>query len=391
MDTVDILNHYRFPLMNSQDSIQLLARLLRDGPQQASHLAMTLKYEVVEVNRLLTALYRAALVEQRQVDLWAITNLGESLLEGLRIHDLASIDLAQGLANKPSDQFFIRKWIERPSDLKDSRTCLSLLRYLNQVQQLPHSTSLEHQQDTTSLLYAILIAADPWAQQTGIENIAEVIRARFQSRMLADHSSAPGETELDTDSVAISWRAGMRKYLDSNRILLFIPTEPPMSTDEETVQLTWMRALDAALGGTADQGFKASCLEWERDDVTVFWRFMFNYKSFEQQTRTLFVRWTGIDEPTTEILLGELTERLLHAVAKTSSRRTEDFTSNPATNRPDDFETLVSMMQHAAQRLDQEGIQVVPNHTQETLRSALADLTSALAGSAKHEPDSKSS
>ena len=388
MDPVEILNHYRLPLVNSRDSIQLLARLLRDGPQKASDLAIILNCESVEVNRLLTSLYRAALVEQRKVDLWAMTDLGESLLDGLRIYDIASIDLAQRLANKTSDRLFIQKWIERPNDLKDSRTCLSLLRSLNQVQQLPHSVGSEYQLNKTSLLYAILIAADPWAQQTGIENVAEVIRMRLQSHALPERSSNSGETELDTDSVATSWRAGMRIYLNSNRILLFIPTAPPPSTDEDTVQLTWMRALDAALGGTADQGFRASCTNWRRDDVSVFWRFMFKHKSFEQQTRLLFVKWTGIDEPTTEVLLSELTERLLHAVTKASSQRTGDSTDDLPTNNPDNFEALVSMMRDASQRVEQEGVQIIPNHMLETLRSTLADLDRALAGSAKHEPGS---
>jgi hypothetical protein len=347
-----------------------------------------LNCESVEVNRLLTSLYRAALVEQRKVDLWAMTDLGESLLDGLRIYDIASIDLAQRLANKTSDRLFIQKWIERPNDLKDSRTCLSLLRSLNQVQQLPHSVGSEYQLNKTSLLYAILIAADPWAQQTGIENVAEVIRMRLQSHALPERSSNSGETELDTDSVATSWRAGMRIYLNSNRILLFIPTAPPPSTDEDTVQLTWMRALDAALGGTADQGFRASCTNWRRDDVSVFWRFMFKHKSFEQQTRLLFVKWTGIDEPTTEVLLSELTERLLHAVTKASSQRTGDSTDDLPTNNPDNFEALVSMMRDASQRVEQEGVQIIPNHMLETLRSTLADLDRALAGSAKHEPGS---
>ena len=72
MDPVNILDHYRLPLINSSDAIQVLAYLLRDGPQTLDFLSKNLKSSQQETYRQLATLYRASLVKKFGIDTWDI-------------------------------------------------------------------------------------------------------------------------------------------------------------------------------------------------------------------------------------------------------------------------------------------------------------------------------
>lgn len=373
METIDILNHYRIPLVSSADYIQILARLLRDGPQTASDLSTNMSYETKKTNRLLNVLYRAGFIEQRGPESWVTSTLGETILDGLQLTDIAADDLAQGFAVTPSDKFFIRLWMERPTHVKDSRTCLSLLRSLEQVQKLQRRDSYDLTNNQATLLYAIFITADRWAHETGVENAAEVIRKSLHTRMLS--SGSESEKEVNADSVAAEWETAMRAYLDSNLLLLYMPDEPPRSTSTVTVQLTWVRALDAALSGTADQGFIASCYNWDQDQADGFWRFIFKHEAFEQPTRRLFEKWTGIHEASVETLHSELTHRLLKVISKPEQTRTY---ANSEPIAPTNFQALVTMLEHASEIIKQDGIDIIPKQTRSRLGSALTSLQTAL-------------
>ncbi len=374
METIDILNHYRIPLVSSSDSIQLLARLLRDGPQTVSDLSTNLAYETKKTNRLLNALYRAGFVEQRGSECWATSALAETVLDGLQLTDVAADDLAQGFAGTPSDKFFIRLWMERPSHVKDSRTCLALLRSLEQVQKFQARDSFGLRKNQATLLYAIFITADRWAHETGVENAVEMIRKALQTRMLT--SGTESEKEVNADSVAAEWQTAMRTYLDSNLLLLYMPKEPPSSTSNVTVQLTWMRALDAALGGTADQGLRASCYNWNQDQAAGFWRFIFKHEDFERLTRQLFEKWTGIHEASFETLNTELTERLLKVISRPEQTKTYANDSEPILST--NFEELVTLLERASAIIQRDGSHIIPKETRRPLRSALTSLKRSL-------------
>ncbi len=372
MDPVRILDHYRLPLVTSGESIQLLALLLRDGPQAVADLATSLNTGVGDVIRSLTNLYSAAFVEHRNADLWSIAHLGEQVMENLKVVDLASVDLVKTLAEAPSDKLFLIQWLERPSDLKDSRTCLSLLRSLNQVKKLHHDQAARPE-DPSALLYAILIACDSGAQDSGVDNVAGAISRRLESWFLSGTQLSSAEA-FNVGSVESAWREGMHKYIGSNDLLLYIPNGSPSPTDPDTIQFTWLRALGAALGGTADRGFSASCRSWQRHHADLFWSSMFEHGSFEKDTRTMLERWTGFHEPATEDLLTELTDRLLLAVGSAPADRWLSIAA-PEPSAQDDFDALASMLRLASQRIRLEGFHVMPGDTQEVLRAALAEFT----------------
>ena len=94
----------------------------------------------------------------------------------------------------------------------------------------------------------------------------------------------------------------------------------------------------------------------------------------------MFEKSFGIDGPPTKALLAQLTERLLKAVATASAPEKEHLIGALAKSYGNDFDTLVSLLRSASQRVQQEGVDVVPKPTREALRSALAEFHTALEG-----------
>lgn len=376
MDPVKILDHYRLPLVHSRDGVHALARLLRNGPQNSANLAASVGLEAPETNRLLISLYRAALVENPGTDLWSISVLGEQVLDRLRVLDVAAADLAESLATTEPDRWFLRTWLRHPVKDRDSRTCLSLLRSLHHMDTL----KVDWQGAPASrspLLYAIVIAADKWVQHARVENVWEVI-SHGQPAGFLEAGRDAAATSDDNEKVAAAWRAGMRRYLDSNRLLLILP-DTPEPTDHETVEFTWLRAVDAVMRGSADEGLRASCSRWQRNDTAAFWKFMFNQRSVERNTRVLCQMQGWLDQPSmTGELLAELSERLFKAIGDEPHDVLREPSRVGAPLRGDEFHDLVLRVRHATERVKQEGIDSIPEGVRGALGGALDQFASVL-------------
>jgi hypothetical protein len=331
-----------------------------------------------ETHRQLTSLYRAALVKKLAADLWSVSPLGEQVLDGLRVLELAAADLAESLADTEADRLFLRTWLRRPTRDRDSRTCLSLFRSLHQVEASESSWQGTLPANRSPILYAIVIAGDTWVQHAGVENVWEALTRGHTARLLEAGSDEAG-TSRDDEAVAAAWQAGMKRYRDSNRLLLFIPDEPPAPTDQETVRFTWLRAVDAAMRGSADEGLRASCSRWQRHDASVFWQFMFKQRAVEQQTRVLCRQQGWLDQPSlTQDLLADLAERLLNAIGATSPSEPHEPGRVEALLGGDDFHDLLHRLRRASDRVEHEGVDVIPEGVRGALSGALDHLSSVL-------------
>lgn len=378
MDPVTILDHYRIPLVHNREAVQALARLLRDGPQNSAALAESLRSAPPETNRLLTSLYRAALVRKPGADLWSVSPLGEQVLEGLHVLDVAAADLLESLADTEADRRFLKTWMRHSAKDRDSRACLSLLRSLRQIETSDTGTGSILQAVRAPLLYAIVIAADPWVQRAGKVNVWEAIARGHGTKFLESAGNA-APTGDDAETITAAWQAGMTRYHDSNRLLLFAPDEPSDHRDKETVRFTWLRAVDAAMRGSADEGLRASCSRWQSDDATGFWKFMFKQHSVEQQTRTLCRQQGWLDQPTlTEELLAELAERLLKAIGETGAGKQPDLRQIEGWFGGDDLQTLVLGLQRVSDDVERDGVGVVPDDVRGALSDALDRLVTLL-------------
>src|SRR6185369_2842842 len=122
--------------------------------------------------------------------------------------------------------------------------------------------------------------------------------------------------------------------------------------------------------------FKASCHDWGRDHASGFWRFILKHEAFEKPTRQIFEKWTGLPKLTSERLHSELTERLLNVIATSYEMRTYSEESNSVIS--DNFDDLVNILEHASERVNRDGIGIVPKRTRRPLRSALLSLEVAL-------------
>lgn len=382
MDPVKILDHYRLPLVHSRDAIQVLARLLRDGPQALAGLAKSLQSVPPETDRQLTSLYRAALVKKLGADLWSVSPLGEHVLAGLHVVEIAAADLAESLADTESDRLFFRTWLQRPTRYRDSQTCLSLFRSLRQVQESEVSWHGTPKVSQSPIRYAIVFAADSGVQYTGVENVYEALMLGDAlgdaARFLEARSDETGTGHRD-DTIAAAWKAGMKHYRDSNRLLLFIPHEPPVQTDQDTLRFTWLRAVDAAMRGSADEGLRVSCSLWRPDDAAVFWKFMFKQRLVERQTRVLCRQQGWLDQPSlTEDLLAGLVKRMMEAIGDTSRGEPLEPSRIGVSTIGDEFHDLVDRLGRASHRVEHEGIGVIPDGVRGALSGALEHLSSIL-------------
>jgi hypothetical protein len=158
---------------------------------------------------------------------------------------------------------------------------------------------------------------------------------------------------------------------------LFIPNETPAAADQETVQFTWLRAVDAAMRGSADQGLRASCSFWQRNDASMFWKFIFKQPLMEQRTRALCRMQGWLDQPSaTEGLFSDLVERLLKAIGDDSPQ--DPPTRGGALPGGDEFHDLIPRIQHASDRVDQEGIGLVSESVRVGLSAAATRLAAVL-------------
>jgi hypothetical protein len=171
----------------------------------------------------------------------------------------------------------------------------------------------------------------------------------------------------------------MKHYRDSNRLLLFIPHEPPVQTDQETLRFTWLRAVDAAMRGSADEGLRASCIRWQSHDAAVFWKFMFKQGLVEQQTRVLCQQQGWLDQPSlTEDLLDGLVTRMMQAIGDTAPSEPHDPGRITDLLIGDQFSDLVDRLERASNRVEEEGVGVIPDGVRRALTGALDHLSSVL-------------
>ena len=371
-----------------------MARLLRDGPQPEAALAPALHQDIKDTRRLLTPLYRAALVERLEGGLWTNSRLGERLLQRFEILDIASLDLVNALRIDDQDKKFLKHWFEA-SLQKESQSCVAQLRTLTAAE---NNKSLHWADDSATkrsiLVFACHIAIDPWAQRLATERGHQAIHDWFSSALFC----YGGETKCNALSsrkaqpaphVFERFSAALRKYHDSNEILILIPKTKKIVSDDVTTRLTWMRALNVAIWGTADQGLAACSRNWHRDDFEGFWRLILSERKEADAVRSLYRQWTGHTEKSFESLATALATRLRVAVMETSQ---PTGVSNPP-GLPDpgaDLDLLILLMRRATLAFSHSDTSLVPE-CPENFLTALKELNAAVAAAsaAKNEDKEK--
>jgi hypothetical protein len=384
MDPVKILDHYRLPLIHSGDAIQVLAYLLRGGPQTLNSLSKNLKAGTQDTSRQLTILYRASLVKKLGSDLWEISPLGEQIISYLGLDELATADLADKLAINECERVFFKSWLRSSSKELDSKTCLSLFISYRQTEESEMNWWEESMVSPSSIKYAIMIASDRLLHYTGIENGWLALRYRQKNKLPQKASDKLRSTVTDStiapqeEGVKHAWEEGMKHYAGSNRIFLLIGNSLPELADKNTLHFTLLRTIDAIIRGSADEGLRASCSQWEVHDALSFWNSMFRISNVEEQTRDLCYKKGWLDQPLiTEDLVASLVAKTMKIIRKPSTNTDESKRFSQLIVK-DPFEELVDLLGRASARIETEGGGVIPEDVHSPLLTALDHLSSIL-------------
>jgi hypothetical protein len=384
MDPVNILDHYRLPLINSSDAIQVLAYLLRDGPQTLDFLSKNLKSSQQETYRQLATLYRASLVKKFGIDTWDISAIGEHILSYLGLDELATVDLTETLALNESERVFFNSWLRSSAKELKSKTCRSLLRTYCQTEESKISWWDESVKSQSSIKHAIMIASDSLLHYAGIDDAWLALRRRQDDILPKDRSSQLSAYMADSiknspfeEEIKLAWKEGMKHYLNSNRILLFIPYELLEPVDQNTLHFTLLRTIDAVMSGSADEGLRVSCIQWQVHDCKSYWNSMLKIRNLEQQARDLCYKKGWLEQPSvTEDFVASLAEKTMGTIDNWINADQSQLFNKLIGN--DQFQELVDQLNQATARIKNEGDGVVPKDVHTPLLTALDHLSSML-------------
>ena len=384
MDPVTILDHYRLPLIHSSDAIQVLAHLLRDGPQTLDFLSKNLKSSHQDTYRQLITLYRASLVKKFGLDSWDVSAIGERILSYLGLDELATVDLTETLALNESERVFFMSWLRSSAKELNLKTCRSLFRSYRQTDESEISWWDESVISRSSIKHAIMIASDSLLHYAGIDDAWLALRRRQADILPKDRSSQLSASVAGSiknspleEGMKLAWKEGMKHYLDSNRILLFIPYELLEPADQNTLHFTLLRTIDAVMSGSADEGLRVSCIQWQVHDCVSYWNTMLKIRNLEKQTRDLCYKKGWLEQPSvTEDFVASLAEKTMGIIDNwTNSDESQRF--NKLIGK-DQFQELVDQLNQAAARIENEGYGVVLKDLHTPLLTALDHLSSIL-------------
>lgn len=381
MDTVRILDHYRFSLVHDATATGLLARLIREGPESEGTIASTLKSDIRRTRLLLNDLFRAALIERVGTHSWTASRLAEEILAQLHVPELASKDIIAGLDIDPADQRFLSLWVSAPVEPEVSRTRLSLLKCSAKTRAFWPFSSTQSTERDSSLVYSVLCATEPPPKATEADEWAlwldDSHRTAEARRRSAQASGAK--------SVVDSWRVALEHYAISNRILLFIDdTSRPRESDERAWHLTLIRGLSAAMLGNVDRGLLACTRQWQGAEYDLFWRRVLERGAVAERVRGLADEWIGAGVLSDQDLYANLAARLRAAVETDRRSKVDLIPSGQAgAVNPTELEWLAAMVRSLARRIRAPSVGAgLSQEGREALIAAISDLQAVVDGAA---------
>jgi len=391
MNSVTILDHYRLPLIHNSDAIQVLSHLLRDGPQTLDSLSKNLALSHQDTYRQLTTLYSASLVKKSGSDTWDLSAIGERILSYLGLDQLATVDLTETLALNESERVFFLSWLQSSAKELNSKTFRSLLRSYIQTEDSRIGWWDKSVKSRLSIKHAIMIASDSLLHYAGIDDVWLALRRRQadilpKDRRLQLSASVAGSLKnfpLE-EGMKFAWREGMKHYLDSNRILLFIPYELLEPADQSTLHFTLLRTIDAVMSGSADEGLRVSCIQWQVNDCVLYWNTMLKTRNLEKHTRDLCYKKGWLEQPSMiEDFVASLAEKTMGVIESWTDAdeywgNADEYLRFNKLIGKDQFQELVDQLHQAAVRIENEGGGVVPKDLQTSLLTALDHLSSIL-------------
>ncbi len=176
----------------------------------------------------------------------------------------------------------------------------------------------------------------------------------------------------------------MKHYLDSNRILLFIPYELLEPADQSTLHFTLLRTIDAVMSGSADEGLRVSCIQWQVNDCVLYWNTMLKTRNLEKHTRDLCYKKGWLEQPSIiEDFVASLAEKTMGVIESWTDAgeywgNADEYLRFNKLIGKDQFQELVDQLHQAAVRIENEGGGVVPKDVQTSLLTALDHLSSIL-------------
>jgi hypothetical protein len=297
---------------------------------------------------------------------------------------LATVDLTETLALNESERVFFLSWLRSSAKELNSKTCRSLFSSYLQTEDSHIGWWDKSVKSRLSIKHAIMIASDSLLHYSGIDDAWLALRRRqaailpkVRSPQLSASVAGSLENSPLEKGMKLAWREGMKHYLDSNRILLFMPYELLEPADQNTLHFTLLRTIDAVMSGSADEGLRVSCIQWQVNDCVLYWDTMLKARNLEKHTRDLCYKKGWLEQPSViDDFVASLAEKTMGVIENwTNTDESHHFNK---LIRKDQFQELVDQLNQATARVENEGEGVVPKDVHASLLNALDHLATIL-------------
>lgn len=281
MDAVEILNRYTVSVLQDAKLVSLLAQLFREGMQTDEYVAKQLDSDIRDIRRSLLRLYKASLIQRCGDALWAVTPLGEFVLEQLDIATITSQQLVRSLALGGLEERILDALVRRPQTTIRKASALARLRALAQIQ---HTEPASEENTAVS---ALCLLADR-------HSFAAHSAAASQNRwmlVLGDHDE-PVVSVRDRLRALADKLVGMTLIvLSSCDSVLAQPRHNTLLSDPQIYRTTLARALAATVWGRPDPEFTLGTRDWNSEEFRHFWDVLLSQKTGATASRVLLKRW----------------------------------------------------------------------------------------------------
>jgi hypothetical protein len=292
METVRILDSYRFAVARDADAVRLLALLHRVGPLTEEEVVAQSELPQGSVRDKLTELFRANLILLIDPARYATSELAEMILANLGVHELATLDLLRRARLSDSDREFLTSCISarEQEPIEWRRYLATAARAVARLEQWRAVVP----ETTRRMWFAAVVGLDPLSHELGPDNYAERITGTFGS----------GKSSLHLSRLRDTCREAIDDRAVSNEFLLNGVDRRGDDHLATTLALTFVRLAastasrqidDGLAAATAFQGIHRDALrrlvEWskpiERECVS-FWHEVSHRRMDAEPTRLVY-------------------------------------------------------------------------------------------------------
>jgi hypothetical protein len=254
MDTARLLDHYRISIADDKISVQILARLLKDGTQTQDDLSLELQVSLPILLEKLKNLYRANYVFVLSNSYWGITDLAKNFLSRLGLTEAVSEFLIGQQDLDTEDIGFLAHCVsEYQSNYRQILRRLFLIQSASfisdKVPDQPKSREFFKR-----LLYAIVIGLDENAINLGADDYCAKILRSWNRTKTAETKVSAGKHGATTSHFIELCHNALSDVRESNHFIIYGSRSSGKSSLIDAI--TYTRYLSFASSGISDESLQ---------------------------------------------------------------------------------------------------------------------------------------